>query len=289
MADLPPLCRSALYMPATNARALEKARTLDCDVVILDLEDAVSPDRKDEARDAAVAAIAQGGFGRRMLVVRANALDTPWGADDLSALAAAGPDAVLIPKARAVDDLRRHDEALAMAPAATRIWAMVETAGAMMALADIAGLARHTRLSTLVLGLNDLAEELRMPLSPGRAPFLPLMTNAVLAARLHGLAILDGVWNALDDVQGFTDECAQAAAWGFDGKTVIHPSQIGPCNRAFSPDAARIAWAQAVVAGFDDPANRGKGAIRVNGQMAEKMHLAEARRILAIAAVNNGQ
>ncbi len=276
--------RSALYLPASNPRAIEKARTLASDIVILDLEDAVAPEMKEEARAAAVAAVRAGGFGHRELVVRANALDTAWGADDLAALAEAGPDAILVPKVASAEDIDRYDTVLVHAPAATRLWAMIESAPAVLALAAIAATAEMTRLCALVLGLNDLAKEMRAPLTPGRAPYLPVITQAVLAARAHGLLIFDGVWNAIDDAAGFAVECAQGAAFGLDGKTLIHPGQIEVCNRAYSPAPEALDHARAIAAAFADPANAGKGALRVDGKMVERLHLADAERLLAVQA-----
>ena len=276
--------RSVLYLPASNARAIEKARTLAADVIILDLEDAVAPEMKEAARAAAVAAVREGGFGHRELVIRANALDTEWGADDLVALAEAGPDAILVPKVSSAQDIDRYDTAIAAAPAATRLWAMIETPAAMLSLASIAATAEMTRLSAFVLGLNDLAKDMRAPLTPGRLPYLPVLTQAALAARANGLLVFDGVWNAIDDMQGFAEECAQGASYGFDGKTLIHPNQVAPCNAAFSPTEAALAHARAVVAAFADPANAGKGALRVEGRMVERLHLADAERMIAMQA-----
>lgn len=274
--------RSALYLPASNARALEKARGLASDVVILDLEDAVAPEIKVAARQAAVAAIAEGGFGARELVVRTNGLDTPWGADDLTAVAGAGPAAILVPKVDSPEDVARYDAAIAHAPAATRLWTMIETPLAVLSIAAIAAASEMTRLAAFVLGFNDLAKEMRAPLTPGRTPYLPVLAQTVLAARAHGLSVLDGVWNAIEDMQGFAEECAQGAAFGCDGKTLIHPNQIVPCNQAFAPTAEALASARAIVAAFADPDNAGKGAIRVEGKMAERLHLAEAERLLAL-------
>lgn len=263
--------RSALYMPASNARAVAKARTLSCDVVILDLEDAVAPDMKDAARLAAAAAVREGGFGGRELVIRVNALETAWGADDLAMVAEARPDAVLLPKVRTPADI-------AAAPKDVPVWAMIETPAAAIAPADI---AVAPGLAAVVLGLNDLAEETGIQPGADRLPFQPLMLSAVLAARAHGLAVLDGVYNAIDDAAGFVAEAAQARRFGFDGKTLIHPSQVEPCNAAFSPSAEEIARAERIVAAFDDPAVADRGAIRVGGEMVERLHLTRARRVLA--------
>ncbi|MBS0285571.1 MAG: CoA ester lyase [Proteobacteria bacterium] len=268
-------------MPASNARAIEKARGLECDVVILDLEDAVSPDQKALARDQAVAAVRAGGFGRRELVVRANGLDSEWGADDLAAIAGVAPDAVLLPKVSSPDMLREARAALGAGPA---LWAMIETCRGIVDLPAIVATADETGLAALVLGPNDLAKEMRCRPGVDRAPLLPAMTTLVLCARMAGIAALDGVCNAIDDPARVEAECRQGLAWGFDGKTLIHPSQIAPANAIFSPSGEEVAWARAVVAAFDDPANAGKGAIRVEGRMVELLHRDEARRTLAIAA-----
>ena len=275
--------RSALYLPASNPKALAKARTLDADVVILDLEDAVAPEAKVEARAAAVAAVGEGGFGRRELVVRANGLATEWGADDLAAIAAAGPDAVLVPKIAGAEDIARYDRALADAPAHTRLWVMIETCAVVPRLDEVAACAASSRLAGFVLGTNDLAKEMRARLTPARTPFLPVLTAAVCAARAHGLMVLDGVCNEFRDLAAFTAEAEQGLDFGFDGKTLIHPDQIAPCNTVFSPSADEIAWAQAVVAAFGLPENAGKGAIKVEGKMVELLHLDQSRRVLAVA------
>lgn len=275
--------RSALYLPASNPKALAKARTLDADVVILDLEDAVAPEAKGEARAAAVAAVAEGGFGQRELVVRANALSTEWGADDLAALAAAGPDAVLVPKIAGVEDIAAYDRALGNAPAHTRLWVMVETCAVVPQLDAVAACAASSRLAGFVLGTNDLAKEMRARLTPARTPFLPVLTAAVCAARAHGLVVLDGVCNEFRDLTAFSAEARQGLEFGFDGKTLIHPDQIAPCNSVFSPGAEEIAWAEGVVAAFSQPENVGKGVIKVDGKMVELLHLDQARRVLSIA------
>lgn len=272
--------RSALFMPASNARAIEKARGLDCDVVILDLEDAVSADQKVVAREQAVAAVREGGFGRRELVVRVNGPDSGWGADDLAALAGAAPDAVLLPKVSSEDTLRAARAALGAGPA---LWAMIETCRGVVDLAGIVAAAAETGLAALVLGPNDLAKEMRCRPGIDRAPLLPAMSQLVLCARMAGIAALDGVCNAIDDPARVDAECRQGLAWGFDGKTLIHPSQIAPANAVFSPGEDEIAWARAIVDAFDDPANAGKGAIRVGGKMVELLHRDDARRTLAIA------
>jgi len=276
--------RSALYMPASNAKAVDKARTLDADVIILDLEDAVAPEMKVAAREAAVAAVRAGGFGPREIVIRTNGLDTPWGADDLAAAAAAGPDAVLVPKVNDAADVHAYDAALAGAPAETRLWTMIETAKAAFHLWEIAGASQTTRLSTWVMGVNDFAKEMRARQTPDRAPFLPLLTLSVAAARAHGLTVLDGVHNDIENLEALEAVCVQGVDFGFDGKTLIHPKHLEICNRVFSPSADEIAWSQAVIAAFADPDNAGKGALRVEGKMAERLHLAQAERLVAVAA-----
>ena len=276
--------RSALYLPASNAKALVKARSLPCDVVILDLEDAVAPEFKAEARAAAVAAVAEGGFGARELVVRANGLNTPWGRDDLAAIAAAGPDAVLVPKVNSPEDILAYDALLASAPPTMKLWAMIETCACVPQVDAIAACAADTRLAAFVMGTNDLAKEMRAQLRPGRAPFLPILSLTVAAARAHGVAVLDGVCNEFRDLDVFRTEVEQGLEWGFDGKSLIHPDQIAPCNAVFTPSEGEIAWARLVAAAFDLPENAGKGAIKVDGKMVELLHLEQAQRVLAIAA-----
>ncbi len=276
--------RSALYLPASNERAIAKARTLRADIVILDLEDAVAPEAKASAREAAVAAIQQGGFAAREVAIRANALQTEWGAQDLAAIASSGADAVLVPKVSSPADIARYNDAISAAPAAMQLWAMIETCASMSQLDAIAAMSQSTRLSLWVMGTNDLAKEMRARLTPERTPFLPLLSMAVAAARAHGVAIVDGVCNEFRDLEVFRAEAEQGLLFGFDGKTLIHPSQIEPCNEVFSPSEEELAWAQAVIAAFALPENQGKGAISVNGQMAELLHLDQARRLVAIAA-----
>lgn len=272
--------RSALYMPASNLKAIEKARTLPCDVVIFDLEDAVAPEAKEIARAQAVEAVKAGGFGRREVVIRVNGRDTPYGAADLEAAAAAGPHAILVPKVNDADDVRFYDAAL---KGDTRLWAMIETAKAAFHLWDIAQTAKTTRLSAWVMGVNDLAKEMRARQTPGREAFQPILSLAVAAARGNGLSILDGVHNDIEDLEALEVVCGQGVDFGFDGKTLIHPSHLKICNRVFSPTEGEIAWARAVIAAFADPDNAGKGAIRVEGKMAELLHLAQAERLVAVA------
>lgn len=275
--------RSALYLPASNAKAIAKARTLPCDMVILDLEDAVAPEMKDEARIAAVTAVHEGGFGHREVAIRANGLDTPWGAADLAAIAGSHADAVLVPKVNDPDDILAYQDALGDAPPSMQLWAMIETCASVANLPAIAAMAGSTRLSLWIMGTNDLAKEMRAQLTPCRTPFLPFLSMAVAAARSQGIAILDGVCNEFRDLAAFEAEARQGLMFGFDGKSLIHPAQIEPCNTVFSPNEAELAWAQAVIAAFAMPENAGKGAIKVDGKMTELLHLEQAQRLLAVA------
>jgi citrate lyase subunit beta/citryl-CoA lyase len=278
--------RSVLYMPGSNARAMEKARTLPADAVIFDLEDAVAPDAKAQARELIAQALKQGGFGRREVLVRINGLDTAWWRDDL-AVAAAKPDAVLVPKISTPEQLREVAKHLVgvRAEADIRIWAMMETPLAMLNARKIAAAAREddTRLAGFVMGTNDLAKDTRARLLPGRAPMLPWLMNCVAAARAFGIDILDGVYNDIGNAEGFAAECAQARDLGFDGKTLIHPQQIAPCNEAFSPTAEEVAWARKIIAAFDLPENANKGVISIDGRMVERLHADMGRRTVAIA------
>ncbi|MFZ1101877.1 MAG: CoA ester lyase [Hyphomicrobiaceae bacterium] len=280
--------RSVLYMPGSNARAQEKARSLPADALILDLEDAVAPEAKEAARNQVCGAVKAGGYGAREIVIRLNGLETPWGLADLESAAAAAPDAVLVPKVGGDADIARATEALARAGAAprTRLWAMIETPLAILNLAEIAGAAKapSARLACLVLGTNDLVKETRAELSDGRLGALYWLSAAVTAARAHGLDVLDGVYNDFKDAEGFHRECRQGRALGFDGKTLIHPDQIAVANAVFAPAEAEVAWARRVIAAFDAPESRGKGVITVEGRMVEIMHAEMARRTVAIAA-----
>jgi citrate lyase subunit beta/citryl-CoA lyase len=271
--------RSALYMPASNARAIAKARTLDCDVVILDLEDAVAPEEKAAARDRVVEAVREDGFGARELVVRVNGLDTPWYADDIAAIRAIGVDAVLVPKVSSVADLLAVRASLG--ENGSPIWAMIETCAAILALPALSAAAAETRLIALIAGTNDLAKEMRCRLGADRMPLIPALTATIMAARAAGIVALDGVCNALDDPPRFAAECAQGMTLGFDGKTLIHPSQIDAANASFGPSEEELAWARKIVAAFQDSKNANKGAIRLNGQMIERLHLADAEAMLA--------
>ncbi|AXB76473.1 CoA ester lyase [Novosphingobium sp. P6W] len=275
--------RSALYLPASNAKAIAKARTLPCDVVILDLEDAVAPEAKAEARAAAVAAVEEGGFGHREVAIRANGIDTEWGAADLAAIAGSKADAVLVPKVDSPQDIARYELGLSAAPASMQLWAMIETCASVFALEPIAAMAHSSRLSLWIMGTNDLAKEMRAQLTPERTPFLPFLSMAVAAARAHGVAVLDGVCNEFRDLDAFAAEARQGLLFGFDGKSLIHPAQVDPCNTVFSPGEADLIWARTVIEAFTLPENQGKGAIRVDGKMTELLHLEQAKRLVSVA------
>lgn len=270
--------RSALYVPASNDKALAKSMTLPADIVIVDLEDAVAPDAKVEARGKAIAAIAAAG---RPLMLRVNGLDTPWGRDDLAAAAQSQAAAVLVPKVTCADDVLAYDAALKDAPAEMALWAMIETCASIFELQAIARTMRTTRLRGFVMGINDLAKEMGARQTPDRLPFLAVLTLAVAAARGEGLSVLDGVCNDFNDLDAFSAECQQGLIFGFDGKTLIHPKQVDPCNAVFTPSREEIADAQAIVDAFALPENAGKGTIRVNGRMAELLHLSQAQRLIA--------
>jgi citrate lyase subunit beta/citryl-CoA lyase len=279
--------RSVLYMPGSNARAIEKARTLPADAVILDLEDSVAPDAKSAAREQVVEAVAAGGFGAREVIVRVNGLDTPWHVDDITAAARAAPDAILVPKISTPQQLEAIGQRLfdLRTKHRTRFWAMIETP---LAIFNILALAKEaedseSRLAAFVLGTNDLAKETRARIVPGRAPMVPWLMTCVAAARTYGVDILDGVYNDLGNAEGFARECSEARDMGFDGKTLIHPNQIEPCNAAFSPSADEVAQAEKIIAAFDLPENKDKGVVQLDGRMVERLHADMARRTVAIA------
>jgi citrate lyase subunit beta/citryl-CoA lyase len=265
-------------MPASNVRAIDKARSLACDVVILDLEDAVAPDAKAEARDNAVVALQAGGFGSREVVVRINGLDTPWGAEDLASVAGVSPHAVLVPKISRPEDMKAY--AAGLAPT-TRLWAMMETCRGLLNLDAIAG--SGPPLEALVVGSNDLAKEMRCRPGVDRAPLLSALSQTVIAARAHGLAVVDGVYNDIADMEGLERQCLQGLDFGFDGKTLIHPGQIDLANRIFAPDPAAVAWARQVVAAFELPENAAKGVLKLEGRMVERLHLEEALGLIALS------
>jgi citrate lyase subunit beta/citryl-CoA lyase len=276
--------RSALYMPASNARALEKARTLAADAIIFDLEDAVAPDAKKAAREQAVVAVKTRSFAPREVIIRVNALHTPWNADDLAAAAAAAPDAILLPKVSSAEDLQVIGRKLSSAPASVAVWAMIESPAAILNIASIAAAAKdtRTRLAVFVLGTNDIAKETRARIVPGRLPMLAALSTVILAARTNGLDVLDGVFNDIQNVTGFKRECEDGRDLGFDGKTLIHPSQVEPCNAVYSPAESEVIQAKKIVAAFAEPENKGKGVITVDGRMVELLHAEIARRTVAL-------
>ena len=279
--------RSVLYMPGSNARAIEKARTLAVDGVILDLEDAVAPDAKMQARKQVVEAVRAGGFGAREVFIRVNGIDTPWHAEDMDAATHAAPDAILVPKIGSVEQLERVGQRLLdmKIDLKVRIWAMIETPEAIFNINALAAEAHdsESRLTGFVIGTNDLAKETRARIVPGRAPMLPWLAQCILAAHAHRIDILDGVYNDIGDAEGFAQECAQGRDMGFDGKTIIHPNQIEACNAAFSPSADEVAEARKTIAAFDRPENKDKGVVQIDRRMVERMHADMARRTVAIA------
>jgi len=284
--------RSVLYMPGSNARALEKAREIPADALILDLEDAVAPEAKASAREQVCAAVAAGGYGRRELVIRTNGVDTPWFRDDLAAAVEANPDAILIPKVSAPETLQQIGAQLngLWAEPELRVWAMIETPLAIVNAESIARAARdpRTRLACFVMGTNDLAKETRARFVAGRAPMLPWLASAILAARAHGIDILDGVYNDLKDEDGFRGECEQGRDFGFDGKTLIHPNQVALANAIFAPDEAELVQARSIIEAFAQPENQGKGAIQLGGRMVERLHAEMAKRVVALGEAIGG-
>ncbi|WP_084392242.1 MULTISPECIES: HpcH/HpaI aldolase/citrate lyase family protein [Henriciella] len=278
--------RSCLYMPGANPRALEKAKTLAADTLILDLEDAVAPDAKAEARDTVCGAVKAGGYGKREVVIRINGLDTEWGMDDLKAAVAAGPDAILAPKVIDGGDIDHLDDALsrAGAPEDLGLWVMIEMPKAILNIKDIAEAAGRTRLTAFVMGTNDIAKELRAVNDPSRLAFQTFFGLTLAAARAYDILAIDGVYNDISNAEGLENEVRQGRLLGFDGKTLIHPSQISITNEVFAPAEADVAQAHDVIAAFADPANAGKGVLKVNGKMTELLHLEEARRIVEVDA-----
>jgi citrate lyase subunit beta/citryl-CoA lyase len=272
-------------MPGANAKALEKAKTLAADVLLLDLEDSVAPEAKAEARTAVAAAVKGRGYGRREVIIRVNGLATPWGREDIDAAGGVSPDGILVPKVETDDDVAALDDAMREAGFGdhAHLWVMIETPRAILNLAEIAAASRGTRLSCFVLGLNDLAKETRARAGKDRAAFHAAMSLAVTAARANGLTVIDGVYNDIADAAGFEAECRQGLDFGFDGKTLIHPSQIDAANTIFAPTAEEIARARAVIDAFALPENTGKGVIKVDGRMTELLHLEEAKRVVAVS------
>jgi citrate lyase subunit beta/citryl-CoA lyase len=268
-------------MPGSNGRALEKARTLPADALILDLEDAVAPDAKDLARQQVCEAVKARGFGKREVIIRINGLSTPWGEADLTAAADANPDAILVPKISSARELNLIEAKLGGANAAVAVWAMVETPAAILNIAAIA--AAGGRLACFVMGTNDLVKEIRGQHTPDRMNLAAALSLSVLAARANGLAAIDGVYNDIQNADGFKTTCEQARAFGFDGKTLIHPSQVETCNAVFAPSAEEVEAARKLIAAFELPENKGKGAIKLDGRMVELLHAEIARGTVAMA------
>ncbi|MDN5790841.1 MAG: CoA ester lyase [Micrococcales bacterium] len=275
--------RSVLYLPGSNERALEKARTLPVDALILDLEDAVAPDAKGQARENACAAARSGDYGRRELTIRVNGMGTEWHGADLAEAAAAGPDGIVVPKVNSADEVRRLVAAMAAAgaPAHTRLWAMIETPIAVLHAEEIARASEL--LAVFVLGTNDLVKELGAQHVPGRAPIQTSLQLALLAARAAGIAIVDGVYNDVRDAEGFATECCQGRELGFDGKTLIHPGQVEACNETFAPSPAEIDEAKEIIAAFEQARAEGRGVVTVGGRMIENLHVDTAKKVLATA------
>ncbi len=275
--------RSVLYMPGANERALEKAKGIPADVLILDLEDAVAPDAKVDARGRVCAAVQSGEYGAKELAIRVNGIGTQWHADDIAAAAVAGPNAILVPKVNSAAEVTQLVDALekAGAPSHTKLWAMLETPMAVLDAEAI--VSASARLTVLVMGTNDLAKELQAEHVAGRAPLQFGLQKCLMAARLAGKIILDGVFNDIKDDEGFRDECVQARQFGFDGKTLIHPSQVDPCNEIFAPTSADIEHSRKVIAAFEEAEADGRGVVTVDGRMIENLHVDNARRILAVA------
>ncbi|CCD90872.1 putative citrate lyase beta chain (Citrase beta chain) (Citrate (pro-3S)-lyase beta chain) (Citryl-CoA lyase subunit) (citE) [Bradyrhizobium sp. ORS 375] len=279
--------RSLLFMPGSNARALEKGRNLPADGLILDLEDSVAPDAKAAAREQIAKAVAADGYGKRELLIRINSLDTPWWSDDVAMAGQTATDGILVPKVSAVEDLRLVTGRLAEVGAdpALKVWAMIETARAVLD-ADLLAATVHeagSRLAGFVFGPNDISRETRIRMVPGRATMLPMISHCILATRAHGLDILDGPYSDFANTDGFAQECIQARDLGFDGKTLIHPGQIDACNAIFTPPAAEVAEARKILAAFELPENASRGAIQIDGRMVERLHAEMARRTIAIA------
>ncbi|MEQ1614812.1 MAG: CoA ester lyase [Hyphomicrobiaceae bacterium] len=282
--------RSALYMPASNVRALEKAKSVAADVVIMDLEDAVAPDAKATARAQAIAAIDAGGFGRREVVLRINGLDSPWGADDLAAASRSKADAILVPKVSTPTMIADAERGMTSAPATMQLWAMIETPLGILNLREIAATSSiaGSRLACFVIGTNDLVKETRAELDADRTAALYWLSAIMTAGRAHGLDVLDGVYNDFKDLDGLLRECRQGRQLGMDGKTVIHPDQIATVNDVFRPSADEIAAAEKIVSAFELPENQGRGVITMNGRMVELLHAEMARRTLAVARAIEG-
>ena len=285
--------RSVLYLPGDNERALEKARSLPADSIIIDLEDSVAPSNKEVARSRAIEAIREGGFGTREIILRVNPMETPWGMGDLHAAIAAAPDAILVPKVSTPGDITGTAKVMKASDAIdkTRLWAMIETPMGIINSREIAACApdRENRLSCFVLGTNDLLKESRARSSNQRFAVVPWLAMTLVAARAYGLDVIDGVYNDFKDDAGFRAECEHGRTLGMDGKTLIHPSQVAPCNEVFSPTDDEVIWAQKIIKAFEEPENAKKGVITVEGKMVERLHLVMAKRVATIAAAINAR
>jgi len=279
--------RSVLYLPGDNERAIEKSRKLQADALILDLEDSVAPDNKVKARELAVQALRNGGFGTREVILRINPLETPWGMADLHAALEAEPDAILIPKVSQPGDVISTSKVVRAVGAAdkTRLWAMIETPMGIISAREIAacGADPENRLACLVLGTNDLLKESRARSTNNRFAVVPWLAMTLVAARAYGLDVIDGVYNDFKDESGFRTECEHGRTLGMDGKTLIHPSQVEPCNQVFSPTDEEVSWSMKIIKAFEQPENAKKGVITVEGKMVERLHLVMARRVVTIA------
>jgi len=276
--------RSVLYMPGANTRALEKARSLPADALIFDLEDAVAPEAKEAARTNVVLAAESKAYGKREIVIRCNGLGTPWGEADIAAIAQSGADALLVPKVESAAAVTHVVSLIdtAGAPASMAVWAMMETPKGILRAEEIAG--SHPRLAVFIMGTNDLVKDMRARHTPMRLPMITALGIGMLAARAHGIAILDGVYNDIKDVEGFRAVCQQGVEMGFDGKTLIHPTQVEPCNEIFAPSAAELEMAGKIVVAFKAAQAEGKGVVTVDGRMIENLHVEQAERALALAA-----
>ena len=275
--DMPRPYRSVLYIPASKERALDKARSLDVDAIIFDLEDAVTPDAKVEARDTLKAALQEGGYGARAKIIRLNGLDSAWGREDAEAMKDAAADAFLLPKVGSAADV----EALATIIGKDKdIWAMIETPMGVMKAEEIAA---HPQMKGFVAGTNDLAKELNCRFRADRLPMITSLSMMLLAAKAHGIVAIDGVYNQFKDDEGLAAECAQGRDMGFEGKTLIHPAQVAVCNEAFSPSAEEIDLAERQIAAFEETEASGQGVAVVDGKIVENLHVETARKILALA------
>jgi citrate lyase subunit beta/citryl-CoA lyase len=277
--------RSLLFMPGSNARALEKARNLPADGIILDLEDSVAPDAKAKARDQIAEAITAKGFGKREVLIRINALDTPWWIDDIAMAGKVAPDGIVVPKVSSVEDLAAISGRLGGTDSSIQVWAMIETARAVLHAEQLAAASRDPgmRLAGFMFGPNDISRETRIRMQPGRALMLPMFIHCILATRMYGLEILDGPYSDISNIDGFGQECTQGRDLGFDGKTLIHPSQIEACNAIFTPPDEEVAQARKIIAAFELPENASRGAIQLDGRMVERLHAEMAKRTIAIA------